>query len=278
MADVLGLEEARYAVEVAAAGGHHLLLSGPKGCGKTTLAERIPGDPARPDDPGVDRGHRPPLAGGRARGGRRPDPPAAVLRAPPRRQQGQHPRRRHRPRPTRRGQPRPLRGAAARRVPAAAHRRDRRPAPTARERRGDHRPRRRVGDLSRRAGWSCSRPTPAPAATTGPMPGTTAAPASRSSAGTTSDGFAGRSPTGSTSPATSSRCRPHDERDRWSRPETSAAVRERVAAARARQAARYLGRGWRLNGTVAGAGPAQRVAALAGGATGRRRRDVRRAS
>ncbi len=42
MLDVLGMEEARYAVEVAAAGGHHLLLSGPKGCGKTTLAERVP--------------------------------------------------------------------------------------------------------------------------------------------------------------------------------------------------------------------------------------------
>ncbi len=42
MADVLGLQDARYAVEVAAAGGHHLLLSGPKGCGKTTLAERVP--------------------------------------------------------------------------------------------------------------------------------------------------------------------------------------------------------------------------------------------
>ena len=35
--------DARYAVEVAAAGGHHLLLSGPKGSGKTSLAERIPG-------------------------------------------------------------------------------------------------------------------------------------------------------------------------------------------------------------------------------------------
>jgi magnesium chelatase family protein len=43
MVDVLGMQDARYAVEVAAAGGHHLLLSGPKGCGKTTLAERIPG-------------------------------------------------------------------------------------------------------------------------------------------------------------------------------------------------------------------------------------------
>ncbi|HEX6151599.1 YifB family Mg chelatase-like AAA ATPase [Nocardioides sp.] len=42
LVDVLGMEEARFAVEVAAAGGHHLLLSGPKGCGKTTLAERIP--------------------------------------------------------------------------------------------------------------------------------------------------------------------------------------------------------------------------------------------
>lgn len=43
LADVQGMADARYAVEVAAAGGHHLMLSGPKGAGKTTLAERIPG-------------------------------------------------------------------------------------------------------------------------------------------------------------------------------------------------------------------------------------------
>jgi len=43
LADVVGLADAKFAVEVAAAGGHHLLLSGPKGCGKTTLAERIVG-------------------------------------------------------------------------------------------------------------------------------------------------------------------------------------------------------------------------------------------
>ena len=43
MADVIGMEDARYALEVAAAGGHHLMLTGPKGSGKTTLAERIPG-------------------------------------------------------------------------------------------------------------------------------------------------------------------------------------------------------------------------------------------
>lgn len=41
LADVIGMTEARYALEVSATGGHHLLLSGPKGAGKTTLAERI---------------------------------------------------------------------------------------------------------------------------------------------------------------------------------------------------------------------------------------------
>jgi magnesium chelatase family protein len=43
LSDLLGMADARYAVEVAAAGGHHLLLSGPKGSGKTSIAERIPG-------------------------------------------------------------------------------------------------------------------------------------------------------------------------------------------------------------------------------------------
>ena len=43
MVDVLGMADARYALEVTAAGGHHLMLSGPKGAGKTTLAERLPG-------------------------------------------------------------------------------------------------------------------------------------------------------------------------------------------------------------------------------------------
>jgi magnesium chelatase family protein len=43
LSDLIGMEDARYAVEVAAAGGHHLLLSGPKGSGKTSIAERIPG-------------------------------------------------------------------------------------------------------------------------------------------------------------------------------------------------------------------------------------------
>ena len=43
MRDVRGQPAARRALEVAAAGGHHLLLVGPPGCGKTLLAERLPG-------------------------------------------------------------------------------------------------------------------------------------------------------------------------------------------------------------------------------------------
>ena len=43
LADVRGQIHARRALEIAAAGGHHLLLVGPPGCGKTLLASRLPG-------------------------------------------------------------------------------------------------------------------------------------------------------------------------------------------------------------------------------------------
>ncbi|MDJ0316172.1 ATP-binding protein [Arthrobacter sp. H35-MC1] len=43
LSEVAGQTVARLALEIAAAGGHHLMMIGPPGSGKTMLAERLPG-------------------------------------------------------------------------------------------------------------------------------------------------------------------------------------------------------------------------------------------
>ncbi len=43
MADIAGQSTARFAIEIAAAGAHHMMMVGPPGAGKTMLAERMPG-------------------------------------------------------------------------------------------------------------------------------------------------------------------------------------------------------------------------------------------
>ncbi len=88
LAEVRGMETARRAVEIAAAGRHNLLLVGPPGAGKSMLAGRLPGllpDLTPADALEVSTIH---CVAGMLDGGRmvkRPPYPGAAPRAPARR-------------------------------------------------------------------------------------------------------------------------------------------------------------------------------------------------
>ena len=79
LADLTGQPEARWAAEVAAAGGHHMFLHGPPGVGKTMLAMRLPGllpDLTTPEALEVSALHS--LAGGNLKDGLIRRPPFAA--------------------------------------------------------------------------------------------------------------------------------------------------------------------------------------------------------
>ena len=220
-----------------------------------------PRDPARPQPGGVARAHRDPLAGRHARPRPAADHAPAVLRAAPLRVADQPPRRRHRTGPAGRAEPGAHGVPVPRRVPAVPGRHHRGAAPAAGERRDHHRPRRGDRDLpgphhvrDRLQPVPVRRVPPRPSATTG-------APAPRSGGATTARRSAARSPTGSTSPGTSSRCRPTRCTTRSparSRPPPCWRGSSPPASARRE---RYAGTPWRLNADVPGPALRERLPA-----------------
>jgi magnesium chelatase family protein len=255
MADVLGLADARFAAEVAAAGGHHLLLSGPKGCGKTTLAERIPSilpDLTIEESIEVTALHS--LAGALEEGDR------LIVRPPF-------------SAPHHDASKASIIGGGTGRV---------RPGEVSRAHCGvlllDEFPLLRTDVIDAlRQPLESGDVTIARAddAVTYPARGLVVFAANPCPCGDYRAGGGNRCSCRETQRQDYRRrvrgpitdriditrhlepLLPHDERDVWARPEPSVVVRERVTAARARQAERYAGRSWRLNGQAPGPALAQ---------------------
>ncbi|QBR94087.1 YifB family Mg chelatase-like AAA ATPase [Nocardioides euryhalodurans] len=251
MADVLGMADGRFAAEVAAAGGHHLLLSGPKGCGKTTLAERIPS--ILPDltlDESIEVTALHSLAGALEEGD-------GLIRRPPFSA------------PHHDASKASIVGGGSGRV---------RPGEVSRSHCGvlllDEFPLLRTdvidalrqplesGDVTLARGDDVvtypARGLVVFAAN--PCPCGDYRPDARANGCTCREvqrqDYRRRVRGPITDRIDITRhlepLKPHDERDRWASPEPSAVVRARVAAARARQEVRYAGRSWRLNGQAPG--------------------------
>ena len=122
LADVAGQALAKRAIEVAAAGGHHVFLLGAPGAGKTMLAERLPGLLPPLDDAAALEVSAVHSVAGTARRAGPADPPGAAAGAAPHRVGRVAGRRRVAPGPARRDLPRPSRGA----VPGRGRRSSRR--------------------------------------------------------------------------------------------------------------------------------------------------------
>ena len=147
-ADVRGQKGAKRALEIAAAGGHNVLMIGPPGSGKTMMARCLPGilpDMTLEEALEVTRIHS---AAGTLAAGRGADGRAAVPRAASHGQRGGAGRRRHEGAP-RRNQPGAQRRAVPGRTAGVRPRRAGSAAPAAGGRLCQRRPRQRAGEIPR---------------------------------------------------------------------------------------------------------------------------------